>query len=228
MKSVVKAAVLALVGLMLFSTADANAQLKFGVRQHNFHNSFLPSEQTLGAYFGFGVGRKADVIFGADYYSYKFSTQVDLSQFGGVGSEESSLTASSAWLHGGLKFYFAEQDKGSVCPYVIGEFFKAFGSISTEPDLGDNVDLSPAEDLLSPYGFIAGFGAEFFAAENFSVGGETGVRYVITKSSGASDLLSLIDLSGLGLAKSSAAQADDETKLTTMTIYTGITINFTL
>lgn len=227
MKSVVKVALFLVIGLMLFSCATADAQVKFGVRQYNYHNSFLPSEQTLGAYFGFGVGEQADVIFGADYYSYKISTEIDLSDVGGAGTAETSVTASSIWLHGGLKFFFAEPNDGDVCPYVIGEFFKGFGSISTEPEI-EGTDLSPAEDLLSPLGFMAGFGAEFFAADNFSVGGETGFRYVITKSEGGGDLLDLIDLGNLGLPKPVDVQQDEETKLTTITIYTGITVNFAL
>jgi len=209
----------------LFAT-PASAGLKFGVRQYLFQNIPLPTEQTMGAYFGVPVSPTFDVIFGLDYWNYKVTTDISLD---GETNSEAEVSGGTLTLHAGARFYLNDQVKGNVAPYVQGEFFYGMGSAEVGAE-GVSLDIAPIEDLLSPYGFMAAFGAEFFAADNFSVGGEVGVRYAVTKMSGDTGILDLIDLGDIGLnslPKRTAAMADDpETKFTSMTIYSGITVNF--
>lgn len=212
--------VLFLFSMVLFA-GPAFGGMKFGVRQYSFHNSMLPSEQSLGGYFGLSSGGSLDLIFGLDYWNYKLSTDISL----GEESSKSEVSGGTTQLHGGVKFYLREQMKSEVSPYIIGEIFYGLGSAKVEA--GDfTADVDPIKDLLSPYGIIAGFGAEFFAADNFSVGGEIGVRYAITKINGDAGVTDL--LGDIQLSKVAASQASDEpeTKFTSMTIYTGITVNF--
>ncbi|MBU1319087.1 MAG: hypothetical protein KKG33_06070 [candidate division Zixibacteria bacterium] len=218
MKRLLLLAIAVLFCATLFAT-PASAGLKFGVRQYLFQNMPLPTEQTMGAYFGVPVSPTFDIIFGLDYWNYKVSTEVTYESV----TTEAEVSGGTLTLHGGARFYLNDQVKGNVAPYIQGEFFYGMGSASMDPEV-EGFSLDPVEDLLSPYGFLAAFGAEFFAADNFSVGGEVGVRYVVTKMTGDTGINDLIDL---GLAKRTAAMSDDtETKFTSMTIYSGITLNF--
>ena len=222
MKRILLLAIAALFCATLFAT-PASAGLKFGVRQYLFQNMPLPTEQSMGAYFGVPVSPTFDIIFGLDYWNYKLTTTLD------TAGTESEVSGGTMLLHAGARFYLNEQIKGNVAPYVQGEFFYGMGSAKVGA-AGFSIDIAPIEDMLSPYGFMAAFGAEFFAADNFSVGGEVGIRYVVTKMTGDSGVLDLIDLGDIGLntlPKRTAAMATEpETKFTSMTIYSGITLNF--
>ena len=112
------------------------------------------------------------------------------------------------------------QVTGTVSPYVQGEVFYGFGSASTQPNLPDSL-LDPVKDLLSPYGFTAAFGAEYFASDNFGIGGEVGIRYAVTKASSNDPV---VDVSGFLPKTASSGPLD--TKFTSMTIYSGLSINF--
>lgn len=224
MKRILLLAIAALFCMTLFA-APASAGLKFGVRQYLFQNMPLPSEQTIGSYFGVPVSPTFDIIFGLDYWNYKVTTDMSLD---GTTSTEAEISGGTLLIHAGARFYLDQQIKGNVAPYIQGEFFYGMGSASIGA-AGASIDIAPVEDLLSPYGFMAAFGAEFFAADNFSVGGEVGVRYAITKMTGDTGILDLIDLGDINLPKRTAAMDDGpETKLTSMTIYSGITVNFLL
>ncbi|MFH1893164.1 MAG: hypothetical protein ABIK83_10850 [Candidatus Zixiibacteriota bacterium] len=217
MKRILLLAIAALFCATLFAS-PASAGLKFGVRQYLFQNMPLPTEQSMGAYFGVPVSPTFDIIFGLDYWNYKL-TMTDTT------GTDADVSGGTLLLHGGARFYLNEQLKGNVAPYIQGEFFYGMGSASV--GLEDvTIDVAPIEDMLSPYGFMAAFGAEFFAADNFAVGGEVGVRYVVTKMTGDTGVLDLIDLEGIVPKRTAAMSDDTETKFTSMTIYSGITVNF--
>ncbi len=223
MRKVTLMALVAVFALVMF-VSPATAGVKFGVRQMSFHNTPLPSEQSLGAYFGLAGNGRLEIIFGLDYWSYKVSTDLSLSS---TVTDKAELKLGTTQLHGGVKMFLNDQAKGEVSPYVMGEIVYGFGSVDVKPTT-EGLNLDPLKDFLSPYGFVAGFGAEFFAAENFSVGGEVGLRYMITKSKGDAGILDMIDLGNISLSQSGAQQSSDETetKFTSMTIYTGISVNF--
>lgn len=223
MRKVTLMALVAVFAMVMF-VSPATAGVKFGVRQQSFHNSLLPSDQSLGAYFGLAGGGQFEIIFGLDYWNYKLSTDLSLD---GTSSDKAEVKFGTMQLHGGVKMFLNEQAKGEVTPYVLGEIVYGIGSASVSA-ADVSLDLDPVKDFLSPYGFVAGFGAEFFAADNFSVGGEVGLRYMITKSNGDVGLLDMIDLGNISLSQSGAQQSSDdpETKFTSMTIYTGISVNF--
>jgi hypothetical protein len=215
---------LALVSILLAGPAFGG--MKFGVRQYSFHNAPLPSEQTMGAYFGLSGGGQVDVIFGLDYWKYSISSDMSL-ETEDLEVDEAKLSAGTTQLHGGIKLYLRPQAPQQVSPYLIGELFYGMGSVEVEA--GEvSVSVDPLEDALSPFGFVGGFGAEYFVSDFFAVGGEVGLRYAVTKSEGDVGLLDQLDLDLEGLTKPVATTngSDPETKLTTMTIYTGISVTF--
>lgn len=218
MKRILLLAIAALFCMTLFA-APASAELKFGVRQYLFQNMPLPTEQTMGAYFGVPASPQFDVIFGLDYWHYKLSTDVWVDRAAGV-SANAEVGGGTLLLHGGARFYLQPQVTGTVSPYVQGEVFYGFGSASTQPNLPDSL-LDPVKDLLSPYGFTAAFGAEYFASDNFGIGGEVGIRYAVTKASSNDPV---VDVSGFLPKTASSGPLD--TKFTSMTIYSGLSINF--
>ena len=67
-------------------------------------------------------------------------------------------------------------------PYFMVDLFKAFTSV----DLGDDESLDDAkefaQDLLSPFGLNLAFGAEYHFSDHFSLGGEYGFRYLMSKA----------------------------------------------
>jgi opacity protein-like surface antigen len=223
MRKVTLLALVMMFAVVVFAS-PATAGVKFGVRQQSFHNSILPSDQSLGAYFGVAGGERFEIIFGLDYWNYKFTNDVSLD---GESTSETEIKLGTTQLHGGVKMYLREQFKNEVTPYVMAEFVYGIGSASVG-ETNVSINLDPIKDALSPYGFMAGFGAEFFAADNFSVGGEVGLRYMITKSEGNTGVLDMLDLGNIQLKPSAFAQEDElyEAKFTSMTIYTGISVNF--
>ena len=131
----------------------------FGVR---------PGSLVQSAYFGFGSGSMVGLV-GLDFL--KASVTV----------EDSDISASAYVPNFGLRFYLNPGlVSGAVVPYLQGTFMKSFASI----DIGDSEsELTDAiGDLLSFYGFSIAFGAEYFFSDRFSVGGEYGLRYIMTST----------------------------------------------
>lgn len=131
----------------------------FGVR---------PGSTVESAYFGPDMGTVVP-IFGLDFLGASVTV------------EDAEVSASMYVPHFGARVYLnSSMTTGAVVPYVQGTFMKSFASI----DLGDvDPDLEDAiGDLLSFYGISLAFGAEYFFAERFSLGGEYGLRYIKTSS----------------------------------------------
>jgi hypothetical protein len=89
--------------------------------------------------------------------------------------------------HGGVKIYFRPTGTGQVSPYGLVDVFKAFTSVTLEDNAAwvDQAALDAQEEItkeiLSPFGFNLAFGAEYYFSEAFSMGGEYGLRYMMSK-----------------------------------------------
>jgi hypothetical protein len=131
----------------------------FGVR---------PGSTVESAYFGADMGTITP-IFGIDFLGVTVTV------------EDTDVSASMYIPHFGARVYLnSNRTAGSVVPFVQGTFMKSFASV----DLGDgDSDLTDAiGDLLSFYGIGLAFGAEYFFADRFSLGGEYGLRYMKTSA----------------------------------------------
>jgi len=64
----------------------------------------------------------------------------------------------------------------SIKPYFTGTFYKPFLSADAKQNGETNVDVKDAVDNLSIWGLSFGFGIEYYFTENFSIGGEFGMR----------------------------------------------------
>jgi hypothetical protein len=142
-----------------------------------------------------------------------------------AGTEDFEVSASYMLFNAGVKLYFKPRQQGKVCPYIFGGLEKTMTSLdagglgdAAAGLLGYDVDeediIGPIEDVLSPFGFMAAFGSEYYFSDNFGIGGEVGVR--ILSSSGEISLGDLADIAGL------------EVSLSRYFIYSGFSFNFRL
>jgi len=181
---------------------NSQAKVAFGVRTLSFHNSIIPMDQSFGSYFGLNAGTSVVILAGVDYG--RLGVTIESSGMGF--SEKDEFSASYLMPHGGIKFYLKPKAKGDVVPYLLADVFKSFASV----DLGDEDELEDqAEDLLSPFGLNPAFGAEYCASDNFTVGGELGVRLSFTSTESKNGTTTKLSLSRYF-------------------IYSGFTLNFDL
>ncbi len=162
-------AVLCLTVFVSSAVPAFGADYVFGVR---------PGNTVESAYFGVNLGTLVPFV-GIDFLSASVTV------------EDTDLSASMYVPNFGVRFYLSSSlTGGSVVPYVQAAFLKSFASV----DVGDtDSEVTDAiADLLSFYGISVGFGAEYFFSDNFSVGGEYGLRYI--KASAAMEVsLDILD-----------------------------------
>ncbi len=196
--------------------AVALGQVNFGIRMAT--SSALGNvgpTSSQGGYFGLNVGTRSVVLGGFDFSRFE------------VDNEE--RTAMSAFTpYAGFKYFMRDRYYGVIAPYVRADVFKA---ITRWPNLGDSalqllsgllgpssVTMTKSEteeflkEIMSPWGFNVAFGAEYFLADMFSVGGEFGLRSGFSKAS--------VDVSQTG--------ETSETTLNYQDTYIAVTLNFIL
>lgn len=151
--------------------SSAQAQVFFGVK---------PSAVVQSSYFGFGAGTSMVIEFGLDYARIDVKVEGDVEDYTEIDQEGG---ASMMMPHGGIKLYLKPRTAGMTSPYFLVDVFKAFTSV----DLGDDEESTEdaeefAQDLLSPFGLNLAFGAEYHFSDHFSLGGEYGFRYLMSKA----------------------------------------------
>lgn len=137
----------------------------------------------LGVIDAYGVGHLTDlstrvgfrsgrlVFFGLlDYANVSVETEEEYYDYvtDEVETETRETDFSALTLGAGARFFLAHPEAGHAAPYVVGALFTVIPT--AEDDDGDDA----AEDVSS-LGAQAGFGAEYFVADSFSVGGELGL-----------------------------------------------------
>ena len=181
---------LLVLGLIVFFAASAQAGFNFGVKSlslkqagmvplefTDYYVPFMPINQILGCYFGIDVGAKVVILGSLDFnrthakWEYTGATDVD-------------LTATQFTPQVGVKFYLQPRTSGDITPYFYGGFFKTFTSLDLDAqDEGDEFEEEFTKEVNSPFGFIPAFGVEYYFSDNFSVGGEVGLRFTFAKGS---------------------------------------------
>ncbi|MDH4157779.1 MAG: hypothetical protein OEW00_10940 [candidate division Zixibacteria bacterium] len=210
--------------LLAILAGSASAGVIFGVRQFSYHNTILPTDQGQGAYFGFAPGEDGRFVItgGIDYWSYKLSVTLPADTAASLPELDGDISMGSFMLRGGAKFYLKPPEQGTVTAVFAAELFKAFGNAKLSAE-GASADIEPVKDALAPYGVMLSFGGEYFISDVFSVNGDLGLRYVITKVDADLGVLGDIgELVGLEIGMGEGA----EVKFTTITMYTGLGLSF--
>ncbi len=174
--------------IIMFSTSlFAQADFAFGVK---------PGIGLNGAYFGVNINSSVVPFIGFDYigasltleetgvrYDYNMSQLINYSD-----KNEASVTIYNLSI--GVKYFFMKVE--SVKPYFTGTFYKPFISADAKEDGETNTEVKDFVDNLSIWGLSFGFGTEYYFSENFSVGGEFGMR-LLFGSFDQTDKVSVLD-----------------------------------
>jgi hypothetical protein len=159
-----------LIILVLFITNSVNAQFSFGVK---------PGAGLNGAYFGFKT------------HSLVVFTSFDYIHVGGVLEESgqrfdynlNQLVTFSDELEAAFSIYnigvgakYFLPVTNNISPYFTTTITKPFLSADAKENGATQDDLSDFVGEISIWGVSLGFGTEYFFSENFSVGGEFGLR----------------------------------------------------
>lgn len=164
---------LVLISLIIFSISLGYGQLAFGVS---------PGLGLNSAYFGYKVNNKLVPFIGFQHLNvnykyeesgerYNYDTDAVLSY-----TETSTVTGSVYIPNIGLKYFLKEQNK--IKAYASISISKPF--ISGKQKNDDEIDNDFDENVKSmkAWGAECGVGAEYFFDDNFSLGGEFGLRYL--------------------------------------------------
>ena len=166
--------------------SSANAQMVFGVKPGTHHMQ--------GAYFGFKAGESVVLSFGLDYAMLGVDVSTDYQ--GMSVSEEVSANMFAPLI--GVKFLFKPEAEGTVSPFLFADIFKAFTSVDMG-EMGESETEDMINDLLSPFGFKLGFGAQYAISDKFSVGGEYGLIYMTSSGKIEEDSSEMEISTNLGL-----------------------------
>ncbi len=160
---------ISIIFVLLFANS-INAQFAFGVK---------PGVGLNGAYFGFKAS--SFVLFAnVDYTSVggaveETGKKFDYDIYGLVSFKDESEASFSIYNLGvGAKFLFPSKSK--ISPYITATFSKPIISAEAKQNGESEEELSDYIDAISIWGASLGFGTEYFFSENFSIGGEFGLR----------------------------------------------------
>jgi len=167
---------ISLMAILLMMVSGAEAEMMFGVK---------PSTVVQSSYFGFVAGTSMVIEFGVDYARAGVKVEGDTEgDFGFDPIEiDAEISASMLMPHGGVKLYLKPRTAGTTSPYFLADLFKAFTSIDPG-DVDDATEdlIASVEEMLSPFGLNLGFGAEYHFSDRFSIGGEYGLRYLMSST----------------------------------------------
>jgi hypothetical protein len=165
--------------ILLFAlfAGDASAMI-FGIRYSNLNEPILPaierqdSRGRLGVYFGTRE-KGHDFLIGIDYDSYK-------QQRGDTLLYSRRITTSI-----GYRYRLFSSQRGAamkMMPYIGIHYLKSFGKVVADTSVMSSEDRQYYKDLSNDQGIRVSFGADYYFAPVFSLGGEGGIRYTRVKS----------------------------------------------
>jgi len=157
--------------IMFGTTLFAQSDFAFGVK---------PGIAINGAYFGVNINGSVVPFIGFDYFGVSGTIEetgerADYSLNRLVEYKDTDEGSATIYNFGiGLKYFFMKVQ--SVKPYFTGSFYKPFISAEVKEDGETEPEVNDAVDGVSIWGLSFGFGTEYYFSENFSVGGEFGMR----------------------------------------------------
>jgi len=159
--------------LMMISISFSFGQFSFGVS---------PGIGLNSAYFGYKVDNKFVPYIGFQYLNAKFKYEEsgqrydwDLNQIMSY-SETNEFSGSLYIPNIGIKYFVKQQNK--IQAYLSLNLSKPLLSGKLKYDGEEDEDFKEDIKNISMWGGEFGFGVEYFFDENFSLGGEFGLRYI--------------------------------------------------
>ena len=157
--------------VILGTTSFAQSDFAFGVR---------PGIAINGAYFGVNINGSVVPFVGFDYFGVSGTLEESGQMYDfNLGqlvtykdTDEGSATVYNLSI--GVKYFFMKVQ--SLKPYFTGSFYKPFISAEGKDDGETIEEIDDVVDRLNLWGMSLGFGTEYYFSENFSVGGEFGMR----------------------------------------------------
>lgn len=162
--------------LVLFAvmvlTNKSYGQFSFGVS---------PGIGLNSAYFGYKINNKIVPFFGFQHFNAKFKYEVsgqeydyDLNRVVSF-SEKNEFSGSLFIPNIGVKYFMKQQNK--IQTYLSLSISKPLLSGKLKYDGEEDEDFKEVIKNINMWGGEIGFGMEYFFDENFSIGGEFGLRY---------------------------------------------------
>jgi len=137
------------------------------------------------AYFGYKINNKIVPYIGFQYLNAKFKFEEsgekydwDLNQV--VSYSEKNIFSGSLYIPNiGVKYFIKQHNK--IKAYLSLNISKPLLSGNLKYDGEEDEDFKESIKNISMWGGEFGFGVEYFFDENFSIGGEFGLRYLHLK-----------------------------------------------
>ncbi|MFH0761951.1 MAG: hypothetical protein V2A67_10660 [Bacteroidota bacterium] len=171
----VKVAVLATIASILFTT-QGFGQFTFGVS---------PGITSNGAYFGYTIASRVVPYVGFQYANAKFSVEMSGDEFDWDANEIVPYDETMAFSGNlcipsvGVKVFFLEVNQ--LKAFGLVDFSKPMVSAKTWSNGELNEEFVENVKNFSSWGGELAVGAEYFFDDNFSVGGEFGIRHLAVK-----------------------------------------------
>jgi len=150
------------------------AQPSFSVKT----NSDFP---TLGTDFGYRLGRFQPYL-GVSNYSFRYNVTETYTPDTYLENSSNSAAVSVFITSLGARFDFRTE---GLKPYAYANVYKLFTIVDIDGNTSE--DDAQIEEILSPFGLGAGFGAEYPISTQFAVFGEYGIRALFPSYSQTSD-----------------------------------------
>jgi hypothetical protein len=171
----IKVAVVVIVASVLFTT-QSFGQCTFGVS---------PGLTSNGAYFGYTIAKRIVPFVGFQYANAKFSTEMSGTEFDWETNEVVPFDQTVAFSGNlcipsvGVKVFFMEVNQ--LKAFGLVSFSKPMISAKTWVDEELIEDFAEKLENFSSWGGELAVGAEYFFDDNFSIGGEFGIRHLALK-----------------------------------------------
>jgi len=206
-----------LIALALFFTCRVSGQFTFGVS---------PGFGLNSAYFGYKPNDKIVLFIGFQYlninYSYeesglRYNWQSNrLESYDDLNKVSESLYVPNV----GIKYYIKQQNK--LHAYLTLNISKPMLGGKSESNGVESESFKKSIKGISMWGGELGFGAEYFFDENFSLGGEFGLRYIYLKN----EQNSTSQIYNPATGTSQTTEIKNDYKLNISPTYSKISLNF--
>ncbi len=189
-----------LAGLLCLMSANVFSQFSFGVS---------PGLSFNGASFGYQIDEKMVVYGGLQYGKINYSYKVD------YGSSDSKAKVKGQLFvpNIGVKYFVYTQNQ--IKAYTTLTLSKPMVTAKFNLEDEDVEDVLDSQvEGLKLWGGELGFGTEYFFDDNFSLGGEFGLRYIRVKSNYSYE------------SNYNAHDVEEDLKLSLSPTYTKISLNY--
>jgi hypothetical protein len=196
--------------------------LLFGLKGYSqFSFGVAPGLSTNSTYFGYKIGKVVPYV-GFQYANARFILEQTGMEWDGLDvvsfSDETKVSANIYIPNIGVKFFAVEKNK--LKAYFNLSIAKPIIRAKVEENGTEVEELNDVLKDIKLWGGEFGFGVEYFFDDNFSLGGEFGIRYLGGKytNSYQQDVYNGVDMQPEDFA--------DTYKLGLMPTYSKITLNF--